>query len=70
MYEGPSKKRLAFVRAKDSKSKKTIASPIPAGATTAGIKVKDISEGTLTVVQPDGKTLVIPLGKEKKIFLE
>jgi len=43
-------KRLAFVRAKDSETKKTIATPVPAGATTAGIRIKDIAEENLTAI--------------------
>jgi hypothetical protein len=70
MYEGPSRKPLAFIRATDSETKKKTSRPVPKGTEIEGIVVSDFSESNLTVVQPDGKELTIPIGAQKKIFLE
>ncbi len=70
MYQGLSEQKLAFIKASDSSSKRSLNAPLAAGERIFALfTVVSFDEHSLTIMFGEGKSVVIDRGSEKKVKL-
>jgi len=70
MYQGLSEQRLAFIKASDSSTKKSMSVPLGAGEKIFSVlTVVSFDENSITIMYGEGKKLQVKRGSEKKVKL-
>ena len=71
MYQGLSDQRLAFIKASDSSTKKSISVPLGESEKIfSALTVVSFDENSLTITYGEGKKVVVKRGSEKKVKLQ
>lgn len=71
MYQGLSEQRLAFIKASDSSTKKSMNVPLGEGEKIfSALTVVSFDENSLTIMCDEGKKVVVKRGSEKKVKLQ